>query len=553
MSNYTVGVNLPRLSSARGALANRHPLWTRLPLAVLGGVCLGSMYAPHTIGWAAPLPVAVLVLTLRGLRLRAAALTGFGFGLGFYAMLLPWVAVIGQDAMIALVVLASLYFGLLGAAAALLLRSRWWVATVPAAWVGQELLAASFPFGGFPWGRLAWTATESPLLRLASLIGVSGTSYVVALLGCLIAYASCRAPSAARTRRWAAAVSAVAVFLATLAIPLPQARGRAVPVAIIQGDVPGKGMNFLGEKRTVTRNHVATTQALAEAIAKGQAPKPELVLWPENSTDIDPIKDTLTNADIWRAVRAIGVPILVGAVFSGPTEGYRQTAGLVWDPVTGPGEYYLKQHPVPFGEYIPMRNLLLPFIDRLKIVGDQTMPGHRPGNLTVNGVTYGDVICFEVAYDGIVNRTVNAGTQILVVQTNNADYTDTDQPLQQFAITRFRAVESGRTTVVASTNGISGVIQADGHETWRSQEHTRVAYMTDARMSDHRTVAMRLGFGLDYLIGAGALLALGIALIERKRRAKAAGTGPTAASTDLNQTADTDVASMDRTREKERV
>ncbi len=117
---------------------------------------------------------------------------------------------------------------------------------------------------------------------------------------------------------------------------------------------------------------------------------------------------------------------------------------------------------MPFGEYIPMRDLMTKFIGRLALIPRDFLPGTEPGVLDVGGTRIGDVICFEVAFDGLVRDTVRDGGKLLIVQTNNATYGHTGQPEQQLAISRIRAIEHGRAMVIAATSGISGVIRADG-------------------------------------------------------------------------------------------
>ncbi len=136
--------------------------------------------------------------------------------------------------------------------------------------------------------------------------------------------------------------------------------------------------------------------------------------------------------------------------------------GIVWEPGTGPGESYSKIHPVPFGEYIPMRAQLARLFERLDQIPRDMVPGTEPGLLDLAGTTVGDVICFEVAWDGVVHDLVDGGAELLVVQTNNATYMGTGQVEQQFAIARLRAVEVGRYVAVVATNGVSGIVAPDG-------------------------------------------------------------------------------------------
>ena len=218
------------------------------------------------------------------------------------------------------------------------------------------------------------------------------------------------------------------------------------------------------------------------------------MLWPENSTATDPFDDAATNARSSRRATAIGVPILVGAIVDGgPNEVLNQ--GIVWDPETGAGERYTKRHPVPFGEYVPLRSVFLRynFFDRLRDVGRDMLTGTRDEPLDVGGVPVADAICFDVAYDDGITAQVSRGAELLVVQTSNATFIRTDQIDQQFAITRLRAIETGRWTAVASTNGVSGVIAPDGEVVDVAEPRTQDVLVERVALIDTLTPATRIG------------------------------------------------------------
>jgi Apolipoprotein N-acyltransferase len=246
-----------------------------------------------------------------------------------------------------------------------------------------------------------------------------------------------------------------------------------------------------------------------------------VVIWPENSSDIDPLADPDASDQIDRAARAIGAPILVGAVLDGPGDDQRRNAGIVWEPNTGPGATYVKRHPVPFGEYIPLRSLARAVSDKVDLVPRDMVAGDKPGALRIGPVTVGDVICFEVAYDDIVRDATTHGGDILVVQTNNATFGRTGETYQQLAMSRLRAVEHGRTVVVAATSGISAVIAPDGSLRWSTSIFTPAVYDQAVTIRPGHTLATRLGAGPELLLTAMALAALAyqqvIATVTRRR------------------------------------
>jgi apolipoprotein N-acyltransferase len=300
-----------------------------------------------------------------------------------------------------------------------------------------------------------------------------------------------------------------------------------VRVAIIQGNVPRLGLEFNAQRRAVLDNHVRATLALAADVQAGRTARPDLVIWPENSSDIDPLLgDNPDNLDanqiISNAAHVIGAPILVGAVLEGPGANARN-AGIVWLPDTGPqaGPHgmYVKRHPVPFAEYIPLRSIARMVSERVDLVTHDFLAGTAPGVLDMGGrATVGDVICFEVAYDGIVRDTVTGGAQLLTVQTNNADF-DTAEARQQLAMVRLRAVEHGRDGLMVSTVGVSGFVDSAGRVHQATGFNVAATQLRDLRLGDQRTLATRLGAAPEYAITIIAAGMLAAALwLRRKQR-----------------------------------
>ena len=230
-----------------------------------------------------------------------------------------------------------------------------------------------------------------------------------------------------------------------------------------------------------------------------------------------PVRRRRDQRQILEASAAIGVPILVGAIVDGgPNEVLNQ--GIVWDPETGAGDRYTKRHPVPFGEYVPLRSVFLRynFFDRLRDVGRDMLTGTRDEPLDIGGVPVADAICFDVAYDDGITAQVSRGAELLVVQTSNATFIRTDQIDQQFAITRLRAIETGRWTAVASTNGVTGVIAPDGEVVDVSEPRTQDVLVERVALIDTLTPATRIGARSGLFLGLLTLVGLALALVRRR-------------------------------------
>jgi apolipoprotein N-acyltransferase len=514
----------------------RRTIALRSLAALAAGGLIAGTFAPVDIWPFSILGVAVLTLVCRGRTARVGFGYGFLTGVGVFVPVLVWLRVVGFDAWLALAAVEALILAPVGLATALVTRLRGWPVWVAAVWVAEEAWRDRVPFGGFPWARLAFGQTSSPVLKYAAIGGAPLVTFAVALAGAFLAAAVIAAvpalnwtAHASRLRpalRAGAALLAVGVVIAAaLAVPTPTAgqtsRGPAqLTFALVQGNVPHPGLHFLGEPEQVLDNHVTETEQLRTLIAAGAVPQPDVVIWPENSSDLDPYRDPAARQLISAAVRAVGVPTLVGAVVADNKDPVHHVDndGIVWDPVTGPGAVYTKQHPVPFGEYVPFRSVLGHLIGRLSLVPADFVHGKHTGVLAVGPARIGDVICFEIAYDGLVRKAVNAGGRVIVVQTNNATYARTPESAQQLAISRLRAVEHGRAVLIAATSGISAVIAPDGHVVEQTRELTPGLLVHRVPLRDTRTVADRVGQWPEAVLSVIGLCAAGLVCVRVRRR-----------------------------------
>jgi len=491
----------------------------RIALAVVGGLSLLYAFPPYGQWWIAPFSVAANVVAVRGTRWWVAFLLGLAQGLAFFIPLLKFVEVAGTDGWFILAVWCALWFGLMSIVVMLVQRLPLWPLWVACAWVLQEMLRSRVPLGGFSWGRLAFGASDAPVTSLASVGGAPLLTFLLALMGALLVWVAVRAGGRDFVRAGIGVVGAGAIVVVGIVLPLPTAAEAGSPyIAVIQGNTADIGMSAFDQARAVLDNHVKETKHLAAQVAAGEAKQPQLVLWPENASDMDPYASPSVYTEISSAAQAIGVPIVIGAVIGYPGDNTRvANAGIVWDPVTGPGEFYIKRHPVPFGEFVPFRDILAKLISRFERVPRDFGAGTWPGVLSAGGVTIGDVICYEVAYDDIVHDAIVGGGQVLVVQTNNATYMGTHQPDQQWAITRLRAVEHGRSTLVAATTGISGWITPDGEVVQTLPLMRSDNFVGAIPLRDTLTLSDRLSCWPEYLASLVALIAAIWAVVARRR------------------------------------
>ena len=516
------GRRLPVIAS--GHRWGRHDLLWRCTAALGSGLAQLLALPPHDLWWLGPFSAALLAFAVAGARLRRAAWLGALAGASLMVPLVRWQDIFGIDVWLLIAAAETAYFLPMAMGLALVTRLPGWPLWTAALWVAQEALRARWPLGGFPWGKLAFAQPDTPFVGYAALGSSALVSFAVALTGGLLLWSVLRAVRAGgRGRAWAAAGLAASAAIVAAGTIAPEV-GRPAPtetvaVGMVQGNVPNVGeMSVLGERMQVLNNHADGVHELAEAVRAGDHPRPDMVLLPENASDIDPFRDQTAEEIITGAAEDIGVPLLWGmSRFN--DDGTRHVQSVVWDPETGPGEHYDKRYLVPFGEYVPYRDFFTQFVQRLDQVGSDALPGTEPGAVDVAGSTLAVGICFDVAFDLPVRESVAEGGQLIVIPTNNANYNFTGQSDQQLAITQLRAVEHGRSAVVVSTSGISAVIESDGSVAYRSPEAEADIHVAEVETVDGTTLATRLGASPEVAL-TGLGLAAVVAAIVLGRRAK---------------------------------
>jgi apolipoprotein N-acyltransferase len=499
--------------------------------AVAGGLVFTAAFPPVGAWPLAPLGPALLVLALQGRSLRASFAVGLLFGLAFFIPLLSWLINLAWYAWAALAIAEAVIFALLAVGQRVLLSLRAWPVAVAGWWVAAEALRDRWPYA-FPWGRLAMSQAGAPTAPWTAIGGAPLLSFLLALAGSTLAWLLLAPGQAGRLRRRLvpalAFAGATGLALAGGLLPVdPVPAGTpAATVAAIQGDVPhARNLPDLLRATTVTANHAAVTEKLAAQVRAGKRPAPDLVIWPENSTDLDPLLYPSVFGTITAAVQAIDRPVLVGEVLQNPL----RNAGQLWTPGRGPGPLYVKRELVPFGEYIPLRGLLSHVTSLVALQPDNFTAGRRAVVFRVGPIRLGDVICYEVGFDGLVSSEVRAGANLLAVQTNDATFEVDGQlgeSLQQLAMARIRAVESDRAVVVASTTGVSAIIAPDGTVVARTGTWRQAVLESRVPLLHTITLADRVGAGPEYLIVALTVAAFGWAaygwaMAWRRRRSAA--------------------------------
>ena len=225
-----------------------------------------------------------------------------------------------------------------------------------------------------------------------------------------------------------------------------------------------------------------------------------MLVWPENASDLNPLADNAAAATLNRVTDGMNAPLIAGAITTDGGKIFNSL--LLWKNREGAVDQYDKKHPVPFAEYIPDRDFWYPLApDLFSLVPRDFTIGARDNLFDIGGVAAGLAICFDIVDDSLVRQMIAGGAEIIVAPTNNADFGRTDENLQQLAIARLRAIETGRSVVNVSTVGTSAIIAPDGSTIDRLPAFKPGAMVQDIPLSKTTTLATIAGQAIELTAG----------------------------------------------------
>ncbi len=432
--------------------------YTKALLALVGGCILVFSFAPFAYRFVAFLSPALLLWCLLDARRSAASLYGFLFGIGFFSVGVSWIFISIHtygEAPIAIAVLITLLFVL--ALAAFTTLIGWMMsfyksplnfqclALFPAIWVSVEWLR-SWVLTGFPWLFVGYSQVDTSLKYFAPFIGVYGLSFLVTFIsGALILIIKGRIKDRIMAFVAIALIWSGAQALAHYQLPHDS---KAISVSLIQGDIP-QSLKWDPEQ-------AVKTLKIYKALTEAQSPH-TLIIWPEAAiplvksqahTYLQYMQQLLRQKD---QTLITGIPIDAWPVYYNGILMLGQAKGE-----------YLKIHLVPFGEYYPMKWLLGPVFDYLKIPMSDLTPGpDTQGLLDANGIKIAPFICYEIAYpQQVLNQAQRA--EVLVTVSDDSWFGNSIAAEQHLEIAQLRALETQRYILFSTNSGISAVINPQG-------------------------------------------------------------------------------------------
>lgn len=503
------------------------PLSAAVALSLVAGVVYDSAFPDLGFWPVAPVGIALALVSLRGRSFWGAALAGLVFGLSFYLVHIHWATLfLGVVPWLALSVLQALFVAV--GAGLIALAYRWvprvWPTpggrlvllpiVVAGIWIAREGVSAVWPYGGFSWGRAAMSQSESPLRELFPWLGMAGVSFVVVLLAASLVSLG--------VETWAARdrgkvllpglVRLAALALIAVALPAWQTVDAGTSrIAGIQGDTNSGYFQQREYEGEILDGHVeATLPVLDDDL--------DLIVWPEGAADLDPLRSSSAAQIVAALTDRADAPLVLGTITARGSQFFNSS--LLW-PIGAddPADIYDKRHPVPFGEYVPDRAFWEPFApDLIGLIGREYTPGTNSPVFDAGGLLVGVNICFDIVDDALMRETALGGAQVVLAQTNNADFGQTDESDQQLAIARIRALELGRSVVNISTVSASAIIGPDGSTRQALTDFEPGALVDDVPLRTGITPAALAGGQIEEgLAGYGLLVLLGAGLIARRR------------------------------------
>jgi apolipoprotein N-acyltransferase len=471
-------------------------------LSAVSGLLAYAAFPPIGLWWCAPISLALLIHLLSRGSLKGRVATVMVFGVAFFGPLLAWSNTYVGD--VPWVILTVLQVILLAPLALLPMTSTKNLFMFPFLWIGTEYLRGHFPFNGFGWGRLAFSQADAPYAQIARIGGAPLLGFFVAMSG-LLTYLVFQQ----RVKISILLLASLTFITYAAVISRPSIPKRDYSFIAVQGGVPSLGLDFNSRATQVFENHLSTTVDYLTS----HLTKPEVIVWPENSIDVDPFTDSVVRDQLQSVADEFKIPLVVGAVLQHGSN--FQNASILWEPRKGPTSIYIKRHLTPFGEYIPLRTIaeiVSPFAKNVVdfVPGDQIVV-HKIGR-----ARFAPVICFELL-DDASGRTMAKMSNAIIVQTNSATFGLSPESDQQLAITRIRSIEHQRYSISISTSGISALIDPRGRVTHRTGQNQAAVIDSRIGLINSVTVADKYGSDIEAFLLLFPLILISRDWMRRRR------------------------------------
>ena len=490
---------------------------------VASGLLLAAAFPQlnfYPLAWVALVP---LLLVMR----RRPFFAGFCVGAVFFAAVLYWLNIVMTTygglqpifsllAYLFLVTYLAIYFGLATWLACRLetLLKLPYLFTLPPLWVALEYLRG-WLFTGFPWAVIGYSQHDFSLaIQSCDVTGIYGVSLMLVVVNCAVA-GVIRAPKSRIA--WFGVVATVAICISHFGYGVwretqsLEQRDDQLRVALIQGNID-QAQKWAADKRELS---VGRYRDLSLEAMKSH---PDLLIWPEAATPFFLQEKSKLSAQVQILPKQLRTPLLVGSPSYRPAAGggYQYfNSAFLFSPEGEELGRSDKNHLVPFGEYVPLGNVL-GFINKLVSgVGDFSPGEIQP--LPLAGHSLGVLICYEAIFPELARNYVQHGSDLLVNLTNDAWFGRSSAPWQLLAMTRFRAIENRIWIARVANTGVSALISPAGRVTLAGPIFVPLQLVGDVGLGAEATFYTRFGDVFAYICLTISGVFLAIVLWYKKR------------------------------------
>jgi len=507
---------------------------TDIILSIISGLMLVLAFPPFDlfpVAWIALVP---LLIAIWDKSARVSFLIGMLTGLVYFLGTIYWVfhsmyfygyiaAPLSALILLLLCLYLSLYTGLFSVLFNYISgRSRLpALVIVPFLWVTLDVIRTKLPILGFPWSSLGYSQYKFlPLIQIADLTGIYGISFLVAAVNSSIFDVVFYWPKKMREEpllpRWPLTLSIIILLVTITGILFygyeklsESSRSRSIKVSVVQGNIPqDKKWDAKFQKEVID-----TYKRLSLSVS-GRSP--DLIVWPETAVPFIFGYDQTLTQDIISFQKQLGSYLLFGSMLAKDDDQLSNSAVLL-SPDGTIVSTYDKIHLVPYGEYVPLRNLF-PFIEKITVGIGDFLPGEEPVVMQTPFARIGTLICYEIIFPGLARKFVDRDANVLATITNDAWFGRTSAPYQHFYMAVFRAVENRVPVVRAANTGISGFIDSRGRIIRKSDIFVEAALTENIAIGNKKSFYTKHGDLFAYACIACSMLMLINRLFQGKRK-----------------------------------
>jgi apolipoprotein N-acyltransferase len=355
---------------------------------------------------------------------------------------------------------------------------------------------------GFPWARLAISQYENILLiQGASLFGILFVSFIILVINFCLSVFVLSVIDRKIKRSVIFLAGAIFIFLANLAFGLSESKKnfgdlREINISIIQGNVAVEDKWTDPDGESVKEKHFRLTRYAVDIY-----PRTEFVFWAESAIPVNLTRHPDVLSEISSLSGETGKTLIVGAILYDENSGLRNA--IISVDKNGIIDKYYKRHPVPVGEYIPLKNIVFKLFPRVKdsrIAGEGIAAGDSTSLIRIYDYKLGALVCYDSIFPDLAAASAKDGANILFVASNDSWYKNSVALRQHNAQSVFRAVETRKYIIRAANTGLSSIISEKGRILQISHANEEAVINGNVVLNNYVSFYVKSGHAFIYFI-----------------------------------------------------